>query len=76
VFILPVAAWILLVKRLDLYDKSRVMGDYQARFCERIRVKFPFPTRPRNVGNKCKSDRRADRYDNDKIKMRKVFCYI
>jgi len=30
---------------LDLYNKSRVMGDYQARFCERLRVKLPLPTR-------------------------------
>ncbi len=40
------------MKRLDLYNlsadqagKSRVMGDYQARFCERLRVKLPLPTR-------------------------------
>ena len=25
------------------------MGDYQARFCERLRVKFPLPTRLLNV---------------------------
>lgn len=31
--------------RTDLYNKSRVMGDYQARFCERLRVKLPLPTR-------------------------------
>jgi len=34
------------MKRIDLYNKSRVMGDYQARFCERLRGKFPRPTRP------------------------------
>jgi len=34
-----------IMKRTDLYNKSRVMGDYQARFCERLSVKFPFPTR-------------------------------
>ena len=26
--------------------KSRMMGDYQVRFCERLGVKFPLPTRP------------------------------
>jgi len=30
-----------------LYNKSRMMGDYQVRFCERLGVKFPLPTRPR-----------------------------
>ena len=45
-FILSLADWIMLIKRIDLYNKSRVMGDYQARFCERLRVKFPLPTRP------------------------------
>lgn len=30
---------------LDLYNKSRVRGDFQARFCERFRVKLPLPTR-------------------------------
>ena len=34
-----------IMKRIDLYNKSRVMGDYQARFCERLRVKLPWPTR-------------------------------
>jgi len=24
--------------------KSRMMGDYQVRFCERLGVKFPLPT--------------------------------
>jgi len=28
-------------KRQDLYNKSRVMGDYQARFCERLGLKCP-----------------------------------
>jgi len=32
-----------------LYNKSRVRGDFQARFCERFRVKFPLPTRRRDV---------------------------
>ena len=35
-----------MTKRLDLYNKSRVMGDYQARFRERLGVKFPLSTRP------------------------------
>jgi len=43
--ILPLANWFIELKRVDLYNKSRVMGDYQARFCERLRVKFPLPTR-------------------------------
>jgi hypothetical protein len=30
----------------DYQLKSRVMGDYQARFRERLGVKFPLPTRP------------------------------
>ena len=41
--------------QLDLYNKSRVRGDFQARFCERLGVKFPLSTRcvPRiNHGNK------------------------
>ncbi len=33
--ILPLANWIIEMKRLDLYNYSRVMGDYQARFCQR-----------------------------------------
>ena len=28
------------------------MGDYQARFCERLRVRLPLPTRCRAVGGK------------------------
>ena len=28
-----------------MYNKSRVMGDYQARFCERLKGKFLRPTR-------------------------------
>ena len=43
--VLPMEARILVMKRIDLYNKSRVMGDYQARFCERLRGKFPRPTR-------------------------------
>ena len=45
-FILSLENRINWMKRLDLYNKSRVMGDYQARFCERLRVKLPLPTRP------------------------------
>lgn len=30
----------------DYQLKSRMMGDYQVRFCERLGVKFPLPTRP------------------------------
>jgi len=30
-----------------LYDKSRVRGDFHARFCERNGVKLPVPTRLR-----------------------------
>ena len=37
-------------KREDLLTdyqlKSRMMGDYHVRFCERLGVKFPLPTRP------------------------------
>ena len=29
----------------DYQLKSRMMGDYQVRFCERLGVKFPLPTR-------------------------------
>jgi hypothetical protein len=47
--ILPLANWFIKLKRVDLYNKSRVMGDYQARFCERLRVKLPLPTRPPTV---------------------------
>ena len=48
---------IFLVKRLDLYNKSRVMGDYQARFCERLGVKLPLSTRPPNVSKPKKMSR-------------------
>ena len=43
--ILPLEARIFVMKRIDLYNKSRVMGDYQARFCERLKGKFLRPTR-------------------------------
>ncbi|MFM8741658.1 MAG: hypothetical protein ACKOC0_15865, partial [Cytophagales bacterium] len=29
------------------YQLKRMMGDYHVRFCERLGVKFPLPTRPR-----------------------------
>jgi hypothetical protein len=31
-FILPLANWFIKLKRLDLYNKSRMTGDYQVRF--------------------------------------------
>ncbi len=31
---------------LDLYNKSRMMGDYHVRFCEKFGVKLPLLTRP------------------------------
>ena len=34
-----------------------MMGDYQVRFCERLRVKLPLPTRPQTVSCKAKSSR-------------------
>jgi len=37
---------ILLILYRDLYNKSRVMGDYQARFCERLGLKMPLPIWP------------------------------
>ncbi len=43
--VLPLANWFIKLKRLDLYNKSRVRGDFQARFCERLGAKFPLPTR-------------------------------
>ena len=30
---------------LDLYNKSRMMGDYHVRFCEKFGVKLPLLTR-------------------------------
>ena len=44
--VLPLAARFLVVKRLDLYNKSRMTEDRQVRCCERLRGKFPRPTRP------------------------------
>ena len=37
------------VKRNDLNTKSRMKGDFQVRFRERLRVKFPWSTRQRNI---------------------------
>ena len=33
----------------ELSVKSRVRGDFHARFCERVRVKLPRSTRPMNL---------------------------
>ena len=44
--VLPLANWIMRLKRLDLYNKSRMSREIQVRFCERLRVKLPLPTRP------------------------------
>ena len=38
----------------ELSVKSRVRGDFHARFCERVRVKLPRSTRPCPV-NLCQS---------------------
>ena len=46
-----------IMKRTDLYNKSRVMEDYQARFCERLGAKFPLPTRHSVVNGNLKKDR-------------------
>jgi len=43
-----------------LYSKSRVRGDFQARFCERLRVKLPLPTRCQIVGHNYKYYRMDD----------------
>ncbi len=37
------------MKRIVLYNKSRMMGDHQVRFCERFGVKLPLSTRLLNV---------------------------
>src|SRR4030042_1565269 len=39
-------------KSVDLYNKSRMTGDCHVRFCERLGVKFPLPTRLLNVVRK------------------------
>ena len=44
-----------IMKHTDLYNKSRVMGDYQARFCERLWVKLPLPTRHSVASGKLKN---------------------
>jgi hypothetical protein len=41
-FILSLADWIMLIKRIDLYNKSRMTGDCQVRFCERLEGETPF----------------------------------
>jgi hypothetical protein len=45
VIVLSLAFRFFVKKRIDLYNKSCVMGDYPAQFCERFGVKFPLPTR-------------------------------
>ena len=55
--VLPMEIWICIMKimkRIDLYNKYRVMGDYQARFCERLWVKLPLHTRHSIVRGKLK----------------------
>jgi len=39
----------LLTLAIEKYNKSRMMGDYHVRFCERLGVKFPLSTRPKTV---------------------------
>ena len=43
--VLSLAVRVPVIERIDLYNKSHIMGDYQARFCERLRVKLSLPTR-------------------------------
>ena len=50
-FVLPLATRIFKLNVADLYNKSRMMGDYHVRFCEWLRVKFPLPTRHLPLGN-------------------------
>ncbi len=45
IFVLALAILSNQCYRLDLYNKSRMMGDYHVRFCERLGMKFPLPTR-------------------------------
>jgi len=40
----------------DYQLKSRMMGDYHVRFCERLGVKFPLPTRPLDRVNQLERD--------------------
>jgi hypothetical protein len=37
------------ISSVDLYNKSRARGDFQARFCERLAVIFRLPSRLLNV---------------------------
>ena len=39
--ILPLAIRIFALKYIDLYNKSRMRGDFQVRFCERLGLKCP-----------------------------------
>jgi hypothetical protein len=45
--VLSLAVRIFIMNRIDLYNKSRMMREYHVRFRERLGVKFPLPTRPR-----------------------------
>jgi len=55
------------------------MGDYQARFCERLRVKLPLPTRPINVIANAYKDKghcdnkTTDRNERNKIPALRIF---
>ncbi len=47
--VLSLADKIVYIIMLDLYNKSRMMGDYHVRFCERLSVKLPLPTRQQTL---------------------------
>ncbi len=67
VSVLPLADWIILVNlAFDLYNKSRVMGDYQARFCERLRVKLPLPTQHKPLQ---RIDKKVSAYGEGETKL-------
>jgi hypothetical protein len=53
-FVLPLELFSDKLYRLDLYNKSRVRGEFQARFCERLGVKLPLSTRSPTVMGKAK----------------------
>jgi len=61
------AAWIFVTQRVDLYNKSRMTGDCHVRFCERLGVKFPLPTR---LTKRCPQCMKKDRLS---IKNLKIF---
>ena len=62
------------MKRIDLYNKSRVMGDYQARFCERLRVKLPLPTR--RLGRYQQAEKKKDRVRHRLADLNYTFALI